>query len=112
MEQGRRMQTEELWADVDGFDDYQVSNQGRIQNTKTGVYLKPSGKGQTPRRVSLNVGFREKYTRLVARLVAEAFLEGYSEDYEVHYKTKDRADCSINNIYISDHKVRGRAKRK
>ena len=102
---------EEEWRDIDGFDDYQVSNMGKVQNVTTGVYLKNSGRGQQPRRVTLHIGLLEKYTKMVARLVAEAFLEDYSEEYEVHYKSSSREDCSVNNIFMSKHKVRGGSRR-
>jgi hypothetical protein len=102
---------DEEWRDVDGFDDYQVSNYGRVQSTATGRYLSASG---VNKRVTLYVdqATGEKYTKLVSRLVAEAFLDDYSEEYEVHYHSSDRSNCHVENLYMSKHKVRGNSRKK
>lgn len=103
--------TTEEWRDIDGFDDYQVSNQGRVQNTITGRYLSASG---VNKRVTLYTDFAldEKYTKMLSRLVAEAFLDDYSEEYEVHYHSSDRSNCRVENLYMSKHKVRGNSRKK
>jgi hypothetical protein len=103
--------TEEEWRDIDGFDDYQVSNHGRVQNTTTGRYLSASG---VNKRVTLYVdhALDEKYTKLVSRLVAAAFFEDYSEEFEVHYHSSDRSNCRVENLYMSKHKVRGGSRRR
>ena len=103
--------TTEIWKDIDGFDDYEVSNLGRVRNRKTDHILKASGFSN---RVTLCVDWavQEKYSRMVSRLVAEAFLEDYSEEYEVHHRSIDRGDNSVANIYMSNHKVRGNSRKK
>lgn len=100
----------EEWRDVDGFDFYQVSNQGRVQNVKTGRYLKASG---VNKRVTLYADpqYFYKFSKLVNRLVAEAFLDDYSEEYEVHYRSSNRDNNRVENLYMSKHKIRGNPRR-
>jgi hypothetical protein len=98
----------EEWKDVDGFDDYQVSSLGKVQNVATGTFLKVSKVGS----IYLFADSYEKYTKMVSRLVAEAFLDDYSEAYEVHHHSTDILDNRVENIFMSKHKVRGKSRKK
>ena len=47
----------EIWKDIEGFPGYQVSNQGRVKNKKTGHVLKPQINNRSGYyQVSLSVG--------------------------------------------------------
>ena len=71
----------EVFADIPGYEGYyQVSNYGRVKNSKTGKILKPYlTRGYL--RVSLYNESGRKY-KLVHRLVAEAFLPNPDNKYD------------------------------
>ena len=64
----------EEWRDVVGFENYMVSNLGRIYSKKQKIIMK-----QTPNRKGyMKVSFyqdRKSHTKSVHRIVAEAFID-------------------------------------
>lgn len=65
---------EEKWKPVNGFTNYEVSDEGRIRNKRTGRKLRVCPDDLGYERVSLKEG-NKKYNRRVHRLVAEAFVD-------------------------------------
>lgn len=68
------MITNETWKKVKGFNNFEVSDKGRIRNIKLGL-IKSQRKTKTGYMI---VDLKEngnKYTRYVHRLVAEAFIK-------------------------------------
>lgn len=68
---------QEIWKDIPGFPDYQVSNYGNVKSFKTGkpVILKPTPTGKS--RGYLQVGLckdNRRFARKVHRLVLEVFV--------------------------------------
>lgn len=89
---------EEQWANVEGFDNYEVSDQGHVRNKNTKRLLKPGNDGI--------VCLRQKgkdTTIAVRKLVANAFL--YNEygfvNPLIRHKNSDRSDCSARNLYFA-----------
>lgn len=80
---------------------YQVSNKGRIRNSRTGRILKP----RKTRGGYLQVCLIEKYVRkwcYVHRLVAQAFVPNIFDSNEVDHINGDRSDnVSTNLIWAS-----------
>jgi len=86
--------SDEQWKQIDGYDNYEVSNYGSVRNTKTGriIKLNPNGVGY----LSLSMSKDGKVSKaLVHRLVATAFCEnpeGYKEvDHIDNIKTNNHA---------------------
>jgi hypothetical protein len=73
---------DEVWADIEDFPRYEVSNAGLIVNSLTGRPVKVSKTQQGDVKVSLidNQGFRR--TVSVKVLVARAFVEGETEVFD------------------------------
>ena len=72
---------DETWVVVEEFQDYQVSDHGRVLKTATGKIMKES----YTRQGAVKIGFVEagiQYTRSVKVLVAESFLETPSENFD------------------------------
>ena len=68
------MITNETWKKVKGFNNFEVSDKGRVRNIKLGL-IKSQRKTKTGYMI---VDLKEngnKYTRYVHRLVAEAFIK-------------------------------------
>lgn len=66
---------DEIWATLDEFPNYQVSNSGQVRNEETGRQLNQSFNPQGALKVGLFDG-SSQYTRSVKFLVAVAFVGG------------------------------------
>lgn len=95
----------EIWKDVQGFEGrYQVSNMGRVRNTKRLNILSPS-KYQGYLRVNLSTGKKGKYKTIsIHRLVAMAFVDGYSEGLEVNHIDENHSNNVSTNLEWITHK--------
>lgn len=67
---------DEIWKTIPAFQNYQVSNLGRIFNTRNNVMMKVSETTFGHLKITLKAQYsHRRYTRGVATLVAEAFVE-------------------------------------
>lgn len=64
----------EIWKTINNYDNYEISNTGKVRNKKTGKFLIPinSGKGYFQVALSKN-NVTKKF--LLHRLVADAFIQ-------------------------------------
>lgn len=99
----------ELWADIMGYEGYQVSNLGRLRSLDRwvsdgrGNYLI---KGRTIKSVKQNNGYmtlcvsfaQKKKLLLVHRLVAEHFIPNPEKSPEVNHKDRDRSNNRKDNL--------------
>lgn len=91
----------ERWAEVIGFENYAVSDQGRIRNIDTGRILKPcyNYAGHESWYGQLTLMRNGKYyQRYINRLVAIAFCEGYSLGLEVNHEDGDKTNAAAHNL--------------
>lgn len=90
---------EEEWRQIAAFPDYDVSNLGRVKNTKYDRILAPSVNSHGHAKVKL-MGYGRANTRQINHLVALLFLEPPSrEDFiSVIHLNGDKADCRVENL--------------
>lgn len=88
----------EEWKPVDGFADYEVSNEGRVRRAVYCV-MKPQGyRGKDYPRIKLYSG-NGKYTRkFVHALVARAFIGECPEGYEHNHKDGNKHNARVENL--------------
>lgn len=84
---------------------YEISNEGRVRNYKTGNIIKQQKKCNGRKendylRVKIKIGNRKR-TVAVHRLVAECFLEDYSDKLEVNHKNSIKSDNRIENLEMT-----------
>lgn len=64
----------EIWKPIDGFEDYMISDEGRVYNNRAGIVMALSRTMQGDLKVTL-VSKGERVTRSIRVLVAEAFID-------------------------------------
>lgn len=97
----------ETWCEVPGYNQYLVSDQGRVWNTTLGRELRGyiHHKGMRRVRIMNNEG---KYVDwYIHRLVAYCFMEDYTHGVSVEL-VGNRQDCSVSNLRIGEGRVRDR----
>lgn len=95
----------ETWKSIDGYENkYEVSNYGRIRNTKSGKILKNKINCSTGYvQITLyNKGFLK--THLVHRLVAMAFIPNPKNLPQINHKNEIKTDNKVDNLEYCDNK--------
>lgn len=91
--------SEESWKTISGFDDYEISNLGRVKSNrgKTQKILKPRVFGKGYHGVTLcKNGIQKK--RYIHQLVLEEFVSSRPTSREVCHGDGDRTNNRLNNL--------------
>jgi hypothetical protein len=89
----------EQWKKIVEATNYEVSNLGRIKNTKSGQILNPGIAGNGYKQVSLRIIDSDKFEkRYVHRLVATYWIDNPEEKREVNHKNLNRTDNRVENL--------------
>ena len=86
----------EVWQQIDGFENYEVSSFGNIKNTKSNRILKAYNRGGY-----YCVGLSKKgklNTYDVHRIVAQTFIQNLENKPQVNHKDKNSLKNNINNL--------------
>lgn len=89
---------EEYWDEHDDFPGYEISDQGRVRNSKTGRILKISDNGSNSMIVNLQ-RYGRAHVQQVRWLVAQIFL-GTPDNLDSipQHKNGDYTDCRAENL--------------
>lgn len=85
----------EIWKQIKGYDEYQVSNLGRVKSKYRVLTATPTDKGYL--RVNITKKGKSKSFR-VHRLVAEAFIPNPDNKPQVDHINTDRTDNRVENL--------------
>ena len=89
----------ELWKNIDIATNYEISNLGRVRNTKTGQILNPGVSGNGYKQVSIKFKDTNKFKKqYIHRLVAQYWLENPENKREVNHINLDRTDNRVENL--------------
>ena len=94
---------EEKWLSISGFENYEVSNFGRVRSSKSGslMIIQPDVSADYPRvRLFFKGGGKKGRRVMVHRVVAQEFIGMIPEGYEVNHKNGIKADASLENLEI------------
>lgn len=103
----------EIWKFIPGYENYMISNMGRIKHFRTGKFrsfrLHSNGKNSYKRlRVALSIPENKKRHFCVHLLVAENFLENPNGYNKLLFLDGNYKNCKSKNLkYVSDneHKI-------
>lgn len=104
----------EIWLPINGFDDYLISDRGRVKSLKYDKILKParSGRRRNYLQVVLYRKDGSKYRPKVHRLVAEHFIPNPLNLPQVNHKNMDTFDNSVENLEWCDNTHNQRERRR
>ncbi len=88
---------EEIWKDIENCSPYQISNLGRIKNTKTGIFLNPTLDASGYVLVSLCINKKTKKCR-IHRLIAQAFIPNPENKPTVNHIDRNRSNNNLSNL--------------
>ncbi len=87
----------EHWKQIEGFENYEVSDHGRVRNKKTNKMVKAYDSGG---RMSVTMCTNEKkFGRRLHNLVAQAFVPNPKQKEYVYHANRERANCRADNLF-------------
>jgi len=95
------MEDIEVWKQIEGYDNYEVSSLGQVRNTNTGRILKKANHGGY-----YSVGLSKIKTKTISVhiLVAKAFIPNPENKQQVNHKDKNSLNNSLSNLEWSTSK--------
>lgn len=96
------MLSNERWTPVSTHPQYEVSTEGRVRNTKTGLILRPQYNGKGYQHVSLSTHGRVQQ-RTIHVLVVEAYIGLIPKGLTVNHKDGDKSNNRFDNLEIATY---------
>jgi hypothetical protein len=87
----------EKWKKISEFDDYLISNQGRVYSLINRKILKPQINGSGYYHVSLSKSGKS-YTKRIHKLVAHIFMTNPLNLSDINHKNGIKTDNNVNNL--------------
>jgi len=92
----------EIYANIVGFPNYQISTHGNVKNVRTGRILKP-GRGSNGYLTVVLFNDGDQSTKTVHKMVASAFLENPENKRCVDHQDRCKTNNHISNLrYATD----------
>lgn len=88
----------EVFRDIPGFENYQITTWGRVFNKQTGKFLNPTVHHKGYLRVDLWDGHGNKTHKKVHRLVAQAFVPNIHNKPQVNHIDGNNQNNSYTNL--------------
>lgn len=97
----------EIWKTIDGFPDYQISNEGRVQSKRSKSFwvgLKGGYDSDGYHIVLLYRNEGKRYTAKIHRLVAQAFIPNIDKKSAVNHINGNKKDNRVENLEWSTNR--------
>lgn len=94
----------EIFKDIKGYPNYQISNKGRVWNVRTQRMLKPSKKENGYYQINLVAINGKRKKEYIHRLIALTFIDNPNNYPEVNHIDRDRGNNVLENLEWCDRK--------
>jgi hypothetical protein len=91
-----------MWKQIDGFQNYEISDKGEVRNIQSGKILKPWVGVGGYAYVNPTNGHGKPMPKRLHRLVAKAFVPGYFEGADVNHKDENKHNNRADNLEWCD----------
>lgn len=88
----------EIWKDIKGYSNYQISTEGRVWKKSTQRYMKPIMNSNGHYQVSLTADNGKYKKEYIHRLMAIAFIPNPKKYPNVHHIDGNKTNNVINNL--------------
>lgn len=92
------LENKEVWKDIKGYPNYQISNLGRVWSKKRQIYLSPNKNQKGYLSVYLYAINGKQKRELIHRLVALAFIDNPNNYPCVNHKDENKNNNTITNL--------------
>lgn len=101
----------EIFKDIDGYGDYQITSWGRVYNKKSHSFMKPEVHDKGYLRVDLFDSDGNRKHIKVHRLVAKAFIPNPDEKPQVNHIDGNNQNNSVTNLeWVTDAENKEKAR--
>ena len=97
------LENKEVWRNIKGYKDYQISNMGRVWNTKRNRYVIPTKKPSGYEQVNMYANNGKRKKEYVHRLVALAFIPNPNNLPQVNHIDRVRNNNHVENLEWVTH---------
>lgn len=87
----------EKWVPIKGLSNYEVSDKGRVKNSKTGRIMKSNKNSRGYEVICLRHN-NTQVTKRVHRLVADNFYDGDHEGFDVNHIDGNKTNNNLSNL--------------
>lgn len=88
---------EEIWKPIKEYEEYEISNKGRVRSIKNKIYKKQSPNERGYKRVFFYINGKNN-TKYVHRLVAQAFIPNIENKRTVNHIDGNKANNCVTNL--------------
>lgn len=89
---------DEIWEPIRGFSSYEVSNKGRVRNSKSGIFLKTYIRRMYKTVSVRKPGEKISTTLYIHRLVSEAFIPNPNNYPQVNHIDGNKLNNNVDNL--------------
>ena len=93
----------EIFKDIKGYPDYQISNYGRIWSCKVNKYMSPVTNNKGYLQIKLIAANGKRKGELVHRLVALTFIDNPEGKPEVNHIDRNKTNNHVENLEWVTH---------
>lgn len=90
----------EFWVEITGFEHYQISNHGRVRNSRGHILRPKQADPSRPYRVALYDGQGGRFDKSIHVMMAEYFLFDYKAHTQVGFKDGDVTNHMPSNLFM------------
>lgn len=106
------LENKEIWKDIKGYPNYQISNQGRVWSTYRQRCLKPYKNNSGYLATHLIAINGKRKNELIHRLVALAFIDNPEGKPEVNHIDRNKENNNVENLEWVTHSENNKIDRK